>query len=262
MHQRDFIPFLAMVFLITWGIAGLYVFTPDMMAGLFGNLTGSHPLYFLATWAPAISALILILYRHGYSGIRHFLSRLLLWRTSLYWYGLIFIIVPLVFYVAALLKEGEYATMFPFASVPAYLSALLYMMIKGPIEEMGWRGFALPLLQRRLAPIWAGLVIGIIWAIWHTPAFLLSISVYSAWSFIPFFVGTVAISVIMTPLFNSSHGSILLPALLHWQLINPLWPDAQPYDNWLMVAIAVVVVWLNRAAMFSRRDAITEVFPR
>jgi uncharacterized protein len=63
-------------------------------------------------------------------------------------------------------------------------------------------------------------------------------------------------------LFNSSRGSILLPAFFHLQLINPLWPDAQPYDTWLFVALAAVVVWLNRSAMFSRQGAITDVLPQ
>jgi hypothetical protein len=74
-------------------------------------------------------------------------------------------------------------------------------------------------------------------------------------------VGTLALSVIVTPLFNSARGSILLPALFHLQLINPLWPDAQPYDTALFVAVAVVVVWLNRDAMFTRRGSVTDVVP-
>lgn len=262
MRQRDLIPFFSMAFLIAWGILGLYMFAPDFMVRLFGNLTGEHPFFYLAVYAPAISALTLILYRHGFSGVWRFLSRLLLWRASLQWYGLILVVVPLVFYVSALFKEGEYATLFPFASVQAYLLALLLMAIKGPVEEMGWRGLALPLLQRRMAPIWAALVLGVIWAVWHYPAFLLSGTPQSAWSVTPFFVGTVALSIIVTPLFNSSRGSILLPALFHLQLINPLWPDAQPYDTWLFVVVAMLVVWFNRAAMFSRHGAITKVLPR
>ncbi|MEE4111306.1 MAG: hypothetical protein V2I40_00735 [Desulfobacteraceae bacterium] len=78
---------------------------------------------------------------------------------------------------------------------------------------------------------------------------------------IPFLVGTVALSVIITPLFNSSHGSILLPALFHLQVINPLWPDAQPYDTWLFAVVAGIVVWLNRCEMFARGTAMTDVIP-
>jgi membrane protease YdiL (CAAX protease family) len=261
MRQRDLIPFLLITFLITWGITGFYIFFPDMMTQSFGKLSGSHPFYYLATWAPAISALTLVLYRHGLNGVRLFLSRLLLWRASPYWYGLLLVVMPLLFYAAAFLKGGEFE-LFPFESYSAFLAALFFMGIKGPFEELGWRGLALPLLQRRMAPIWAGLVVGAIWAFWHTPAFLLSGTVYSAWGYIPFFIGTMTVGIIMTPLFNSSRGSILLPALLHWQLINPLWPDVQPYDNWLMLIIAVVVVWFNRSTMFSRQGAIIEVLPK
>ncbi|MEM8613424.1 MAG: CPBP family glutamic-type intramembrane protease [Cyanobacteria bacterium P01_H01_bin.105] len=69
--------------------------------------------------------------------------------------------------------------------------------VLGPIEEFGWRGLALPLLQRRFAPIWSALLLGGIWDIWHLPAFLLSGTPQSAWSFTPFWVGTVALSLIM-----------------------------------------------------------------
>jgi membrane protease YdiL (CAAX protease family) len=262
MRQRDLIPFFAMAFLVAWGIFALYMFASETMVRLFGSLTGQHPLFYLAVYAPAIAALTLVLYRHGIDGTRRFLSRLLLWRVSIQWYVLLIVVVPLVFYVAALVKEGTYDTLFPFPSVLTYLLALLLMAIKGPIEEIGWRGLALPLLQRSMAPIWAALVLGVIWAVWHLPAFLLNGTPQSVWSLTPFLLGTVALSVIVTPLFNSSRGSILLPAFFHMQLINPLWPDAQPYDTWLFVFIAAVVVWLNRDAMFSHQGAITDVLPK
>lgn len=136
------------------------------------------------------------------------------------------------------------------------------MAIKGPVEEFGRRGLALPLLQRKLAPIWAGLILGAIWGVWHFPAFQLSGTPQSAWSFTPFFVGSVAVSVICTQLFNASRGSILLPALFHFQLINPIWPDAQPYDTLFFAAAALLVVWFNRKVMFSREWGLTEVIPK
>ena len=259
MRQRDLIPFFTMTFLIAWGILGLYIFASGTMVRLFGNLTGGHPLFYLAVYAPAISALILVFYRHGIQGIRHFLARLLVWRASIYWYILLILVVPLTFYTSALFKQGSLDTLFPFTSVTAYLSALCFMAIKGPIEEIGWRGLALPMLQRRIAPIWAATLLGVIWAIWHLPAFMLSGTPQSTWALTPFFVGTVALSIIVTPLFNHSRGSILLPAVFHLQVINPLWPDAQPYDTWGFVAVAAVVVWLNRETIFSRHSAITEV---
>jgi hypothetical protein len=138
MRKRDLIPFFAMAFLIAWGILALYMFAPESMVRLFGSLTGQHPLFYLAVYAPAIAALALVLYRHGIDGTQRFLSRLLLWRVSIQWYILLIVVVPLVFYVSALFKEGAYDTLFPFPSVLTYLVALLLMVIKGPVEEIGW----------------------------------------------------------------------------------------------------------------------------
>lgn len=133
--------------------------------------------------------------------------------------------------------------------------------IFGPVEEIGWRGMALPLLQRRMAPFWSGLILGVIWGVWHLPAFLLSDTPQSAWSMGPFFLGTIALSIIVTPLFNQSRGSILLPALFHFNVINPLWPDAQPHDTLFFVWVAAVVTWIYRKQMFSRDAGYTEVIP-
>jgi hypothetical protein len=129
----------------------------------------------------------------------------------------------------------------------------------GPIEEFGWRGVALPLLQRKLSPFWAGLILGCIWGAWHIPAFLLSGTPQSAWSFGPYFIGVVAISVLLTPMFNAARGSLLISALFHFQMMNPAFPDAQPWDTLMFTIAAVIIVWLNRRKMFQRGSGVTDV---
>jgi len=255
-------PFLIITFGLAWGIIGLYIALPDQMAATFGEISGNHPLFYLAVWAPAIAALIIVLLKSRWGGTRRFLSRLLLWRAPGAWYAFLLLGIPLLFYAGAVWKGLSPAELVPVSSLGAYLIALALMAIKGPVEEIGWRGFALPILQRRMSPLWAGLVLGIIWGIWHLPAFLLSGTPQSAWSFTDFFIGTVALSLIATALFNASRGSILLPALFHLQVINPLWPDAQPYDTVPFVAAAAAVVWLNRDMMLRGAGAVTDVLPQ
>ena len=141
------------------------------------------------------------------------------------------------------------------------VSAVFFAVIKGPVEEFGWRGLALPLLQRKFAPVWAGLILGIIWGFWHLPAFVLSGTQQSSWAFGPFLVGCIMLSIIVTALFNASHGSILLPALFHFSVMNPVLPDAQPYDTYLLIVTVVVIILLNRKTMFTKENAITIVTP-
>jgi membrane protease YdiL (CAAX protease family) len=255
------LPFLLVSFGLAWGILALFIFSPDQMTRAFGELTGQHPLFFLAVYSPAISGVVVVAYCGGYEGLRRYFTRLLKWRCPIGWYGFLFIGIPLVFYGSSVLKGNPFPGQFPFASFRTLLAALFFTAIKGPFEEFGWRGVALPLLQRRFKPLWAGLILGVIWGVWHLPAFLLSGTPQGAWSFAPFFAGSVAVSVIVTQLFNDSGGSILLPALFHFQLNNPIWPDAQPYDMAGFVLIAALVVWQKRAEMSAESVAVKEVIP-
>lgn len=255
------VPFVLITFTITWGIVGLYVIRPEDAVAWFGEITGRHPAFYLATWGPAIAAFVVVLGNGGVSGFKAFLSRILLWRCSIGWAAFLLIGVPLTFAAGSLVKGNLFSDPFAFDSLAAALGAITFMLFLGPIEEFGWRGVAQPILQRHMAPIWAGLLIGAIWGLWHIPAFYLSGTVHSGWSFTPFFVGNISLAVIVTPLFNKSRGSILLPAVFHFQLINPLWPDAQPYDTYCFILVAIAIIWLHRDTLFTRADAITEVIP-
>jgi len=256
------LPFFVLTFAIAWGLIGLYIYFPETATARFGQISGSHPVFFLATWAPAISAFAVVFTYGGAAGIRAFLSRLFFWRQSGGWVAFIVIGLPLVFVAGSLIKGGTVLAPLPPQGAGAMAAMLFMMLFLGLIEEFGWRGVVQPLLQRHMAPIWAGMLIGTAWGLWHLPAFALAGTVFGGWDVWPFFVGNITLAVLVTPIFNSARGSLLWPMLFHWQLINPFWPDAQPWDTWILVAVAVVVVWWNRDSMFRREKAVTEVIPR
>jgi len=113
--------------------------------------------------------------------------------------------LPLVFAAGSLIKGGPLLAPMPPEGVGAVLATLAIMLFLGPIEEFGWRGVAQPLLQRHFAPLWAGVIIGLVWGVWHLPEFYLAGTLQSDWSFKPFFIGNVVLAVIVTPLFNNAH---------------------------------------------------------
>lgn len=78
--------------------------------------------------------------------------------------------------------------------VPSLVVLALTLTI-GPVEGFGWRGLMWSLRQRRMAPIRTGLLLGLAWSLWHFPAFLLSGMPQGGWSFLPFVLGSTAISV-------------------------------------------------------------------
>lgn len=258
MKTKTLIPFLAISFGLTWGLAALLIFFYDQIVAIFGEISMTNPLFILAVYSPGFAGILLVWQKYGLKGLGSFFRRLTLWRAPAPWWLFILLGIPLLVYAGAALT-GTIRDPIPFSPWYQVFPAMAVALFIGPIEEFGWRGVALPLLQRKFSPFWAGLILGVIWATWHIPAFLLSGTPQSAWSFGPYFIGVVTISVIMTPLFNAARGSLLISALYHFQMMNPAFPDAQPWDTLMFLIAAIIIVWVNRRKMFQRGEGITEV---
>ncbi|MCL4262933.1 MAG: CPBP family intramembrane metalloprotease [Anaerolineae bacterium] len=258
MGTKTLAPFLAISFGLTWGLAAILLLFYDQVVALFGEITMTNPLFILAVYAPGFAGILLVWWHYGLRGLGSFFRRLTLWRAPVAWWLFLILGIPALVYAGAALS-GTLDDPFPFTPWYMVLPAMAVALFIGPIEEFGWRGVALPLLQRRFAPFWAGLILGIIWATWHIPSFLIGGTPQSAWAFGPYFIGVVTISVLMTPLFNAARGSLLIAALYHFQMMNPAFPDAQPWDTLLFLIATVVVVWLNRREMFRRGSGVTDV---
>ena len=244
--------FFALTFALTWGIAAILVLAPDMVERMFGPIGLGNPLYLLAVYAPAISGVVVAWRRLGRSDLKGYFARLKMIRMPMSNWLLLVIGIPVIVYAGAAVS-GTLSTTPVFS--PWYTmipSVLASMFLAGTWEELGWRGVAQPLLQRRFTPLTSGLIVGVVWAIWHLPAFALSGTVQSAWAVGPYFIGVVAVSVIMTWFFNASRGSILVAWLIHFQLMNPLFADGQPWDSLFYVIAAVTIVIINRSTMLHK----------
>ena len=207
-------------------------------------------------YAPGLAGLALVWRHHGLAGLGRFLRRLTLWRAR--WAGGRSTPGRPRRRLCRRRHQGHLGDPFAFSPWYRVLPALATALFLGPIEEFGWRGVALPALQRRMAPAWRASS-SARWGIWHLPSFMFGSTPQSAWEFGPFFAGLVAVSVVLTPLFNASRGSLLIAVLYHLQIMNPIWPDAQPWDNLLWVVVAVVVVVVRRQEMFRRGAGVTDV---
>jgi len=86
-------------------------------------------------------------------------------------------------------------------------------LLGGPLgEEPGWRGYALPRLQRRFDPLTSSLILGFLWANWHLPLILAHVYNVAWWQFV---VATMAASVFLSFGFNKSAGSAVCAIIVH-----------------------------------------------
>jgi membrane protease YdiL (CAAX protease family) len=122
---------------------------------------------------------------------------------------------------------------------------------RGAWEEPGFRGYALPRLQIGRSALFAGLTLGVVWALWHLPFFITGVD---HWNEI---VQLIAWTVVFTWLFNNTQGSVLLAMLMHamsntvsGSFFSQMFSGADSVNQawlrgalWCVVAIVLVVVY-------------------
>ena len=93
------------------------------------------------------------------------------------------------------------------------------MLLLVPFEEIGWRGYALPQLERRFSPLIASLIVAGIWALWHLPLAWATVGYQRSdepWRYMAWFTLTIVpISCVMTWLFHRAGESVIVVSLLH-----------------------------------------------
>lgn len=254
-------PFFVLTFALTWGLGTALMVFPDQITAMFGEFSVTNPLYLIMTWSPGLVGTLLIVITTGLSGLRRFFGRLFDASVPLAWWAFVLLALPALKMTGALLNGTPITGLLNLSPFGEILSMSIFMLFLGPVEEFGWRGVALPLMQRLTAPVWAGVIVGFVWAFWHIPAFFVGGTPQSAWAVLPFLFGVTAIGVVMAVVYNKTGGNLLFPILTHWQLNIAFWPEAQPWENYLSVALALALLWVHRDVMFARDKGLTEVVP-
>ena len=179
-------------------------------------------LLLLGTFAPGLIAVAVTAANSGADGVRALFGRLLPAHVALRWY------LFALLYMAAIKGLVAVSYRVGFGAWPRFGDEALWIIVLAiPIstlsqvgEELGWRGWALPRLGRRLGLAWAGLVLGFIWALWHLPLFFVAGADKSGQSFPMYALQVIALSVALTWLYSKTAGSVLLAMLLHAAVNN------------------------------------------
>jgi uncharacterized protein len=134
---------------------GLYMFVPAIVAFIF----------FLFSKHPVKNQTVLFTRRTG----------LWPWIFAIVYPVLLFGLVALLAVVTGL---GSFDTAFA-AKIftPTFILSILtitfFMLISVFGEEYGWRGYLLPALTEKYSRIWATIITGLVWGVWHIPSYYL-----------------------------------------------------------------------------------------
>jgi len=271
MRKHRLIAFFVIAFGLSWGVAAILLLTSSL--GTATTPIDRHSLLsFLFFWAPAVAACLVVGITQGQSGLTAFFRHVLTGRFKWRWWVAVIIGVPLLKLLAyALSADGLPFGLQQLLTDSSIATALILALLESPVSEIGWRGFALPLLQRRMNGLIAGVILGAIWAAWYMPWLLpgtvmnWSLGGDSIPSIVRFFGGTIALSITMTVIFNGSSGSVPLMFLFRWLNSPPLhWSlgsHLSYLDTVITITTAVVLIFILRKRYLSRANRYTKVTP-
>ena len=243
--RHDLAFFFVLAFLFSW--------YPWIIALVRGTASGPNPL------GPFIAALLVTGLAEGRPGLRTLLSRIVRARIGWSSYAIVFGLPILLCAIAVgiMVAFGQRIAL-PTATALRELPerfVFIFLFI-GLGEEPGWRGFALPRLQKNHSPLIASLILAPIWALWHLP--LMGNEFPPA--IIPaFLISLLGGTLIQTWLFNRSKGSVFAQMLFHATvntvgagLIFPLFKGPMFVPFWyvyamLWLAVGVTVIFLSAA---------------
>lgn len=279
MERHPLLAYFAIAFAGTWALtipmalsSGFNLFPMPDAAFLL--------LFILSIYAgPFLGALVVTRAIEGRAGIRRLFRRAVQWRVGLRWYLAALFSFLLVWLAAySLLLNGAPLRGLianPLLLVTLFLPWLLQgILIPSLGEELGWRGFAFPRLQRQYGPAGGTLILGALQGLWHLPVlFTPLLGPFSLEKLITFVLTAIGGVFLYTWVFNNARGSVWIAILMHASsnaastLLGQVIPPGASFPasfqwlspDWLNVIIfglvAILLVILTRGRLGYRPEA-------
>jgi uncharacterized protein len=225
---------------------------PFWIAGALTNiqLLPGIPISAFGIICPVGAAAILVYRENGRASVVALLKRSFDFKRvkATIWYVPTILLMPgimVLSYVAMRLMGVQLP--YPQFSFATTLMLFVVCFIAAIGEELGWSGYAIDPLQDRFGALRGALLLGVVWAVLH---FIPLLSVQRSLAWITWWsLGTVALRVIITWLYNNNGRSVFIAVLFH-AMINVTWQlfpvNGSYYDpcvtGVITAAVAVVVV--------------------
>ncbi len=249
LQRHQLVTYFVLAYVITW------IIVSPLVASALGLLHLSIPpqIHYLGAYGPLLAAVIVTGITGGAAGLRELGTRMIKWRVGIVWILIALFSPALLFALSAVILRltgtpwpdfSQFGRSEDFPTFGLIANWIIWTLTLGIGEETGWRGFALPRLQKNHSALTATLILTVFWALWHVPAFFyrpqyLGLGVVGT---IGFFLLLIPGAIFLTWLYNSTRGSILMVALWHgaW---NTATTSTVAQGNIAAVMSILIMVW-------------------
>lgn len=255
--RQPVLSYFLLAYAISWTFFVPFVYVWRVVLG--GQFEWWLIVFLPGAYGPTIAAIVMAGVIGGKQGVKRLLATLLIWRVRWEWYLFAGFVPVAMLGLAALLSSyvGTAAAFEPAKMLSNVPLALLVALPFGPMgEELGWRGFALPRLRRRMGPCASTLALGVAWTFWHIPMFwfpgaaIPSFMGLSLGSVTLYLAQITAVAGLLTILFEHTRGSVLLAILLHLtfnaseNVVFAGFPDVGASQKREIFILNVVLLWV------------------
>jgi membrane protease YdiL (CAAX protease family) len=184
MNKKIMIQFVVLTFLITWFLLGSII-----VANNFGYLQGDGItlnsetfVYMLilgcSACGPAIAAIV-VLSKNKIMSVKQIFKHIFAIKQPIKAYMLTIGFLVLFHAMNVLTGASTYN------GTPVYLALLTFpiMIIGGGFEEIGWRFFMQPELEKTFPFAISSSIVAVVWSVWHLPTFIMASTVQDSMSF-------------------------------------------------------------------------------
>jgi len=216
---------------------------------------------------PMLAALIVTAIISGQDGLRELAARAFKWRVGTRWHLFAWLAPVVIFLVGAVVVRFVWDVWPDFRlfgrteeypQLPLLIWWAANILFYGFGEEVGWRGFALPRLQKKYNALTATAILSVFWTTWHLPLFWfipgymkMGLGDFMGLS-LSFFLG----AVIFTWLTNSTRGSILIAAIYHGAsdivFTTPSPGNLATVTGVLITVLGIIILLTHKPATHSR----------
>lgn len=206
--------FLAFTFGLMYLSHGLIAFLLETTSLAWGSFP-FNTLMIIGGGAPAFAALYMVWTMYDKREKRVYWERTYLYQAPWFWWVVTLLSPLLIGLIANLIYYGGWWNPdVQTGQIIAFPLTLVTMIVFGGMEELGWRGILQDTLSKHVSLPIIGVVIGLLWGLWHGPLFLIDEFAHYHFDFSTYLLSTIAYSLLLTLVVYKTN-SILLAILLH-----------------------------------------------
>ncbi len=199
----------------------------------------------LVTFVPVTAASMLMYRRGGLRAVLELIKKAFDYKRirNRIWYLPAFALMPLIYLFSYVVMRLIGLPLPNPIKIPLSVAPVFFIMffIGDAGEELGWSGYAIEPMQQRWGAFRASLILGIVWAIWHSIPYVQTGNPPSwvLWQSL----SAIALRILIVWIYNNTGKSVFAAIVFH-DMVNISWSMFPNYGSHFNPFLTGLIIWV------------------